>query len=146
MLRALAFLAFLTVAPLFTVPGAHADNHKTATVFKSPYCGCCGGYVNHMRANGWKVEVKDFDDIEPLKKMMGIPPHMASCHTTKVGDYLVEGHVPLNYVEKMLAEKPKIRGISLPGMPTGVPGMEGERVPLTIYTLEAEPKVYATRD
>lgn len=138
---------FLPLLALLALPvAANAADDKTATVYKSPYCGCCTGYVDHMRANGWKVDVKNHEDMQPLKMLMGINEDMQSCHTVKVGDYLVEGHVPLNYVDKMLKDKPNIRGIALPGMPTGVPGMEGERVPLTIYTLESNPKVYATRN
>lgn len=118
---------------------------KTATVYKSPTCGCCKGYVEHMRAQGWKVETKDMDDLDMVKKIMGVPVAMQSCHTVTIGNYVVEGHVPLEYVERMLSEKPKIRGIALPGMPTGVPGMEGPREPITVYTLEDTPQVYATR-
>jgi hypothetical protein len=133
----------LLAALLLTAPAIAGE--KTATVYKTPWCGCCKGYVKHMREQGWQVETKDLQDLAMVKKIMGVGETMQSCHTVTVGDYVVEGHVPLEYVDRMLAEKPDIRGIALPGMPTGVPGMEGKRVPITIYTLEAEPKVYATR-
>lgn len=128
---------------LLTLPALAAE--KKATVFKSPWCGCCKGYVEHMKQNGWQVETRDIKDLDMIKRIMGVPEKMQSCHTITIDDYVVEGHVPLAYVEKLLAEKPKIRGIALPGMPTGTPGMPGKREPLTIWTLEAEPKVFAAR-
>lgn len=136
----------LALSALFLLSAPAVAAEKKATVYKTPTCGCCKGYVKHMRDAGWQVAVKDLDDLDMVKKIMGIAGNMQSCHTVTVGKYVVEGHVPLAYVDKMIAEQPDIRGIALPGMPTGVPGMEGERMPITIYTLEAEPKVYARRN
>jgi len=108
----------------------------TATVFLSPTCGCCHGYVEHLRQRGVRVETVEMMDVSPKKRALGIPMEMWSCHTTVIGNYVIEGHVPFEAVEKLLVEKPDIDGIALPGMPTGVPGMPGPKEPLTIYALE----------
>lgn len=98
------------------------------TVYKSPSCGCCAKWVDHARAAGFTVKVHDTEDIEQVKRTMSIPDALASCHTVVVGAYLVEGHVPLDLVHKLLSEKPKgIRGLAVPGMPAGSPGMESTR-------------------
>jgi len=104
-----------------------------ATVFLSPTCGCCHGYVEHLRKQGLSVKVVEMTDVSPKKRAFGIPMELWSCHTMAIGNYIVEGHVPFEIVEKLLAEKPEVRGIALPGMPTGVPGMPGEKTPLTVY-------------
>jgi len=134
----------LSAALIFALP-ALAEEEKKATLFKTPWCGCCKGYVQHMRDQGWQVETRDLKNLDMVKRIMGVPIEMQSCHTITIGDYVVEGHVPLAYIDKLMTEKPKIRGIALPGMPTGTPGMPGPREPLTIMTLESPPKVYATR-
>jgi len=95
------------------------------TVYKTPWCGCCSGWAKHMRANGFTVVTRDLEDLTAVKKMLGIPEPLQSCHTATVGDYVVEGHVPAKDVKRMLTERPKIRGITTPGMPVGSPGMEG---------------------
>ena len=132
------------------VSGASADAPSmdvttlTATVFLSPTCGCCYAYVRHLRRQGLRVNVVEMASLSPKKQALGIPREMWSCHTTVIGDYIVEGHVPFEVVEKLLTEKPAIRGIALPGMPTGVPGMPGpKKQPLIIYALtDDQPVVY----
>ncbi|KFN47105.1 DUF411 domain-containing protein [Arenimonas metalli] len=94
------------------------------TVHKSPYCGCCEKWIEHMQAAGFEVEVVNTEDMTPVKQRVGIPPGKGSCHTAEVGGYFVEGHVPADDVKRMLAEKPAARGIAVPGMPIGSPGME----------------------
>ncbi|MFT5426472.1 MAG: hypothetical protein ACI9ZT_001413 [Gammaproteobacteria bacterium] len=94
-------------------------------VFKSPTCGCCSKWVTHLEANGFEVKAIDVDDINLVKRSYGIPPALASCHTAVVGDYLVEGHVSAEDIVEMLKQKPAIKGIAVPGMPIGSPGMEG---------------------
>jgi hypothetical protein len=94
------------------------------TVHKSPYCGCCVKWIEHMQAAGFEVEVVDTDDMTPVKQRVGIPPGKGSCHTAEVGGYFVEGHVPADDVKRLLDEKPAARGIAVPGMPIGSPGME----------------------
>lgn len=96
-------------------------------VYKSPSCGCCKEWVNHLQENGFSVEVHDQRDMNPVKAEMGVPRHLQSCHTAKVGDYVIEGHVPADDIKRLLEEKPAIAGLSAPGMPMGSPGMEGPR-------------------
>lgn len=93
-------------------------------VFKSPYCGCCEKWVEHMRKAGFDVATKDVNDIPAARKAAGMPERFASCHTAKVGGYVVEGHVPATDVKRLLKEKPKAVGLAAPGMPQGSPGME----------------------
>ena len=93
-------------------------------VHKSPSCGCCGVWVDHVRAAGFAVEVHDTEDMMTVKDRLGVPEPMMSCHTAEVDGYFVEGHVPAEDIKRLLAEKPKARGIAVPGMPLGSPGME----------------------
>lgn len=94
------------------------------TVYKSPTCGCCGKWIEHMQAAGFKVRTVDMDDITEVKQASGVPMKLRTCHTALVDGYVVEGHVPADLVRRMLAEKPKMAGIAVPGMPLGSPGME----------------------
>jgi hypothetical protein len=94
------------------------------TVYKTPTCGCCALWVDHMRANGFRVAVTDVAQLGPVKQTHGVPSDMATCHTGKIGGYFVEGHVPAEDVRRMLRERPDIIGIAVPGMPNGSPGME----------------------
>lgn len=93
-------------------------------VFKSPYCGCCEKWVEHMRKAGFVVVSRNVDDVPGARKLSGMPERFGSCHTAKVGGYVVEGHVPAADVERLLKEKPKAIGLAAPGMPQGSPGME----------------------
>ena len=93
-------------------------------VYKSPSCGCCGKWVEHMRANGFDVTVKDMDDITPIKTKYKVSNDLASCHTAIVEGYVVEGHVPADDVKRLLNEKPKVVGLTIPGMPQSAPGMD----------------------
>ncbi len=109
---------------------------QKATVYKSPNCGCCVGYVKKLEDNGVEVEVVETEDMDSIKQQYDIPSDMQSCHTIVMGDYFIEGHVPLEAVEKLLTEKPNIDGIALPGMPSGTPGMPGvKRAPFSVYQL-----------
>ena len=93
-------------------------------VHKSASCGCCGVWVDHVRAAGFPVEVHDTEDKMTVKDRLGVPEPMMSCHTAEVDGYFVEGHVPAEDIKRLIAEKPKARGIAVPGMPLGSPGME----------------------
>ncbi|MBF0611255.1 MAG: DUF411 domain-containing protein [Magnetococcales bacterium] len=110
-------LACLILAPQISLA---AD----LVVYKSPYCGCCADWIKHMETNGFSVEVHNREDMDKVKKEMGIPSPLASCHTGEIGGYLVEGHVPAEDVRRLLKEKPEVKGIAVPGMPVGSPGME----------------------
>ncbi|GAB6052465.1 DUF411 domain-containing protein [Magnetospira thiophila] len=116
-------------------------------VFKSPTCGCCGAWVDLMRQRGHQVTVIDRDDLELVKQMAGVPEDLQSCHTAMVEGYVVEGHVPPEDVERLLLEKPQARGLSVPGMPAGSPGMDmpdGSKEPFVtvIFGQDGRAKIY----
>ena len=94
-------------------------------VYKSPTCGCCSKWVGHMERAGFEVETRDMTNMAVIKNQYGVQRAFSSCHTAIVDGYIVEGHVPPVYVEKLLEERPDIKGIAVPGMPIGSPGMEG---------------------
>jgi hypothetical protein len=101
-----------------------AESLPRMTVTKDPSCGCCGAWVDHVRAAGFPVEVIESPDVTRLKVRVGVPRDLASCHTAEVGGYVVEGHVPAETIKRLLAEKPQAKGLAVPGMPVGSPGME----------------------
>jgi hypothetical protein len=94
------------------------------TVHKHPDCGCCGVWVEHMREAGFEVAERNVADMGPIKQAVGVPYAMGSCHTAEVGGYFVEGHVPAEDVLRLLRERPAAKGLTVPGMPLGSPGME----------------------
>jgi hypothetical protein len=105
------------------------------TVYKSPTCGCCTSWVEHMQKSEFKVSVVETDELNAIKNKLGVPTELTSCHTAKVGNYFIEGHVPAEDVKRLLTEKPDVLGIGVPGMPLGSPGMEvpsGETQPYTV--------------
>lgn len=117
--RRLALLGLLSIAFVASPASAGAR----VEVWKSPLCGCCGGWVRHMTSQGFDVTVHDVDDVEPIKTANGIGSQLASCHTSVVDGYVVEGHVPASDIRRLLAERPAIKGLAVPGMPSGAPGM-----------------------
>ncbi len=123
--------AWLLVGITF-VSGGILFNQKTAAaadivVYKSPTCGCCKHWVSHLKENGFTVEVHNRRNMNPIKSELGVPGNLQSCHTAKVGGYVVEGHVPADDIVRLLKEKPPVKGLAVPGMPMGSPGMEGPR-------------------
>lgn len=104
---------------------AHAADDTELTMYRDPNCGCCGKWAEHMRENGFKVREVISNDMNLVKRQAGVPAHLASCHTAKVGNYLIEGHVPASDVKRLLNEQTAVRGLAAPGMPLGSPGMEG---------------------
>ena len=96
-------------------------------IYKSPTCGCCGKWVDHMKAAGFQTIVKDLDDVSGIKNNQGVPQSLWSCHTALVEGYVFEGHVPADLIKKVMKDKPKIVGLAVPGMPQGSPGMETGR-------------------
>ena len=118
---------------------------KEATLYKNPQCECCEGYAKYLRENGYKVTVKATHDLPLIKREHGVSEAFEGCHTTLIDGYVVEGHVPVKTVNKLLAERPPIKGVSLPGMPMGSPGMTGRKeAPFKMYEIkEGAPKVYA---
>jgi hypothetical protein len=93
-------------------------------VTKDPSCGCCSGWVDHLKSAGFPVEVRETSEINRVKVRLGVPNDLASCHTAEVGGYVVEGHVPADAIKRLLAERPQAKGLAVPGMPVGSPGME----------------------
>ena len=116
-------VALVAVGVLASGP-LHAASAEVE-VFKSPYCGCCGKWVEHMREAGFKVKVTEVKDTGAQRERLKMPQSVASCHTATVGGYALEGHIPAADVQRLLKEKPKARGIAVPSMPPGSPGMEG---------------------
>lgn len=119
------------------------------TVYKSPTCGCCSKWVQHLEQNGFKVVAHDVGSINALKAQFSVPPAVASCHTAVVGDYVVEGHVPADLIQRLLKERPRVKGLAVPRMPQGSPGMEGpnpERYDILTFDAGGSTAVYATRD
>jgi hypothetical protein len=107
------------------------------TIFKSPTCGCCVGHSAYLTNHGFDVTVVEMEDLSPIKARHNIPRSMQSCHTAEVGGYFVEGHMPLEAIEKLLEEQPDIDGIALPNMPSGSPGMPGmKQGPFKVYALK----------
>lgn len=113
----------LLLAAILLSTSALADDPQI-TVYKSPTCGCCTKWVAHLEENGFEVETTDLNDLRLVKSMSGLKPEQASCHTAKVGGYVIEGHVPAEDIKRLLTERPDARGLTVPGMPKGSPGME----------------------
>lgn len=107
-----------------------------AIVHKTASCGCCGIWVDHLKSAGFQVDVRDTDDMNPIKVRLGVPVGKASCHTAEIGGYVVEGHIPAGDIMRLLAERPAARGLVLPGMPAGSPGMEMPDGYVQPYTVE----------
>lgn len=114
----------LLLALLVATGTAWAQSATQVEVFKSPYCGCCEKWIEHMQKNGFKVNAHNVNDVPAARKSLGMPDRVGSCHTAKVGGYLIEGHVPAADIQRLLKEKPKAVGLAAPGMPQGSPGME----------------------
>ncbi len=104
-------------------PAGAAD--KALVVHKNPSCGCCSAWADHLRANGFTVSVIESSDMDAVKIAAGVPKDLASCHTARIGDYVIEGHVPAHALDRLLAERPVATGLAVPGMPSGSPGMNG---------------------
>ena len=107
-----------------SVSVAFAAEKDKVEVYKSPACGCCSQWVEHMQKNGFAVEIHNVRNVTPFRERFGVPESVASCHTAVVGGYAIEGHVPAGDVKRLLREKPKAVGIAVPGMVQGSPGME----------------------
>lgn len=116
--------AATTRAPAHSPVPAARDEASLLVVHKHPSCGCCVAWIDHMREAGFAVQVHDHEDMGPIKQRAGVPYAKGSCHTAEIDGYFVEGHVPADDVKRLLAERPDARGLTVPGMPAGSPGME----------------------
>lgn len=122
-----SLVGLLAAAALTGPTAAAVAQETTVTVHKDPNCRCCTGWVQHLRESGFTVRVEETSDLDAIRTRLGVPPDLAACHTAEVAGYVVEGHVPGAAVRRLLAERPNAKGVAVPGMPTGSPGMEGGR-------------------
>ncbi|ASY65687.1 CopG protein (plasmid) [Sinorhizobium sojae CCBAU 05684] len=100
---------------------------KDVTLYKNPECGCCEGYADYLRQNGFNVAVKPTHDLAEMSREAGVPDDVQGCHLSMIDGYVVSGHVPIGTINKLLTERPNIKGVTLPGMPMGSPGMSGPK-------------------
>lgn len=142
------FLGVSAAAAVLALPALAAPSATEVQVFKSPSCGCCGSWVEHMRSAGFTVKVTEVDDTTAARKRLGLPDRYGSCHTATVGGYVLEGHVPAAEVKRLLASKPKAIGLAVPGMPPSAPGMDvpGRKDPYDVLLIgpEGQSSVFAT--
>ena len=119
-----------------------ADDLPPVKVYKTPTCGCCGKWVRHLEKAGFTVETTNMSNVDPVKQANGVPFALASCHTAIVDGYVVEGHVPVEDILRLLKERPAVKGIAVPGMPLGSPGMESSRPePYKVLAFEDNGKI-----
>jgi hypothetical protein len=130
--RLVAAMAILT-----TAPRAFAATVPTLEVWKMRTCPCCAGWAKHFEAAGFPTKVQEVDDVGAVRAAAGVPADLGGCHTSKIAGYVVEGHVPVAAVQRLLAERPAILGLAVPGMPLGSPGMEIEGEPAEPYEVVA---------
>jgi len=126
----LVLLLVIALSYLY-LPLTNPDNSKQhlaqITVYKSPTCGCCNKWIEHLKENGFEVKAYNRTDMSSIKRDKGIKSQHQSCHTAMIDGYFIEGHVPANDIKQLLKEKPDAAGLTAPGMPMGSPGMEGHR-------------------
>ncbi len=137
---------FLEIAVAVALVAGKAMAETTVVeVYKSPTCGCCGQWSQHLRSGGFAVNVHEIGDIDAFRVRSGVPAAFASCHTALVDGYVVEGHVPAADIRRMLAERPKARGLAVPGMPAISPGMDGTHGPgyeVLLFRTDGTSRVY----
>jgi len=139
-------LYILAVTALYFSDSALAAETVTkATMYKNPFCGCCEGHAEYLQKSGFDVTMVEVENLHAFKQEKGVPESLEGCHTIMIGGYIVEGHVPVAPIKRLLAEHPQIKGISLPGMPEGSPGMGGAKTaPFKILEIGGSqpPKVF----
>ena len=118
--------AFLSLAATVLLPPKTRAAWPLVTVHKDPTCGCCGGWVAHLELRGFQTKTVETKTLNRVKARLGVPSDLASCHTAEVAGYLIEGHVPASAIERLLTERPPAKGLAVPGMPSGSPGMTGD--------------------
>lgn len=135
-----------TAAKAAASKAAPAKPHLS--VYKSPTCGCCAKWVEYMEANGFAASITNMPDVTPIKVSNGLPPRLSSCHTTLIAGYVIEGHVPVSDIRRLLKEKPAIAGLAAPGMPAGSPGMDVPNSPaydIIAFDKAGKTSVYSTQ-
>ena len=140
----------LPVAAALVLPrfSTAAEALPRMTVNRDPACGCCGGWIAHVKAAGFPVDEIESANLAPLKARLGVPVELSSCHTAEIGGYVIEGHVPADAIKRLLAERPQAKGLAVGGMPIGSPGMEVEGTPPETYDVvlvsaDAQQRVFA---
>jgi hypothetical protein len=137
--------AYTLLAGLWTTRRRLNAASPQVTVFKNRTCGCCAKWVDHLRANGFDVRIQEVENTAEYQKKYGVPRRLASCHTAVVDGYAVEGHVPAREIQRLLKERPNAKGLAVPGMPMGSPGMEGSReeaYSVMLFDAEGRASVY----
>ena len=135
-------------APAKAAAAKPAPAKPHLSVYKSPTCGCCAKWVEYMEANGFTATVTNLPDVTPIKISNGLPPRLGSCHTTLIAGYVIEGHVPVSDIRRLLKEKPAIAGLAAPGMPAGSPGMDVPNSPpydIIAFDKSGRTSVYSTQ-
>ncbi len=117
--------ALYLVGAALIVPQPSFAENPNILVHKDPNCGCCAGWVQHLKAAGFAVTVEETADLQIVRKRLGVPADLAACHTAEVEGYVIEGHVPAAAMRRLLEQRPASTGLAVPGMPSGSPGMEG---------------------
>lgn len=134
------FLTILGVAGMVLATPVSAADKPGVTLYKNPQCGCCEGHANYLQQHGYKTTVVPTHDMSLIRRQHGIPERFEGCHIALVDRYVVEGHVSAPAIDKLLKEQPDIKGISLPGMPDGSPGMSGRKTePFVTYEISDDP-------
>jgi len=133
------YLRSLLLIALVSTGTAYAQAATEVEVFKSPSCGCCGKWIEHLQQNGFQVNIREVNDVPAARKKLGMPDRLGSCHTARIGDYVIEGHVPAADIQRLLKEKTKALGLAVPSMPPGSPGMETAKpVPYETLLVQAD--------
>ncbi|WNZ25626.1 DUF411 domain-containing protein [Leptolyngbya sp. NK1-12] len=133
--------SLLTLATLlWPMQTAVAESEPSAVVYRDPSCHCCGRWIEHLAAAGFQPQSIETDDLESLKQQYGVPDQLSSCHTAIIDGYVIEGHVPIADIQRLLAQRPNLVGITVPGMPIGTPGMESgdQRDSFTVFSFDQQ--------
>ena len=145
-MRSRALISSMVVVGLLSVLLLQLYAAPLVTVYKDASCGCCGVWVKHLEANGFVVKVHDVENMDQYKRTHGVPGSLRSCHTAVVDGYTIEGHVPAAEIHRLLKERPKAKGLAVPGMPIGSPGMESgstvQRYAVLLFNTDGTSSVY----
>jgi len=146
-LFSIAICAAAIAVATAAAPTVTSASKPTITVYKDPNCGCCRNWIEHLKKHGYAVDAKDTPDMAQIKSTLGVPTDLRSCHTAVVEGYLIEGHVPATDIDRLLAAKPQVKGLAVPGMPMGSPGMEGgtaQRYQVIAFDKSGKSRVFAS--
>jgi hypothetical protein len=143
--RTFEALAFFSVAHWLIAPPAGATDRPRVVVWKDASCGCCNGWVDHMRQSGFPVTAQDSGNMAAVKKARGVPEALQSCHTAVIDGYVIEGHVPASDIMRLITDRPEAKGLAVPGMPASAPGMDqpGEPYTVVLFGAPTGDRVYA---